>query len=208
MNFMFFDCDNGAVLARRRDQIESITLDGFIGTAEIVNDDGITLVRYRDAMINAGSVDEMRHLLLNLIGSLPSGPVSNAEIVYTAGGCDILAAALARVVPEGKIVGLFDPFQEDGAPIIGPHHLIHAGLLVGNEVIDITGSFEMEDWRLQWCHLGSLDTYTEDLTEAQLDEIRHRPISEMEKHNAREVAELLAFAIDATAPQRHVALQA
>ncbi len=72
---------------------------------------------------------------------------STADEKYTCGDCDVFAAALLRLRPEGKLIAVYDPYDPfTGRKTRGAPHLIHAGLLLADKVLDIRGAREKYDW--------------------------------------------------------------
>jgi uncharacterized protein (UPF0248 family) len=72
---------------------------------------------------------------------------STADDKYTTGDCDVFAAALKRLHPEGKLIAVYDPYDPfTGRKTRGAPYLIHAGLLLEHRVLDIRGTSEKYDW--------------------------------------------------------------
>jgi hypothetical protein len=196
---MFFSDDHGASITRSFADIASITDAGFKGSVEIVDEDGVTVSRVEDVVIDVHQTDDMREVLIGLVGIMQVNG-QNAELVYTTGNCDIFARALSHVVPEGAVVGVFDPLDEDGEFVVGSHHLVHAALQLGSEIIDIGGVRERSLWLMQLDHLGSEEMYIDPIGRWRWEVLRPNPPDENEMVIARKIAELLVFSVDATRP--------
>jgi hypothetical protein len=207
MKFMFFSDDNGASIARSFDDIASVTDAGFKGSVEIVDEDGVTVSRVEDVVIDVHQTDDMREVLIGLVGDIQVNG-HNAELVYTTGDCDIFAKALSQVVPEGTVVGVFDPLDEDGDFVVGAHHLVHAALQIGSEIIDIGGVRDRSQWLMQLDHLGSEEMYIDPISRGRWEGLRPKPPDENDMAIARKIAELLVFCVDATRPLARFDMQA
>lgn len=79
----------------------------------------------------------------------PEMTVSDA---FLTGWCSNLAAALQREIPEGKVVAVVDFFHDER-----PEWLIHAGLRLGDFVVDVEGIHEVENWFDRWSELSEGD---------------------------------------------------
>lgn len=192
MEFKLFDKDGTTSVIRDESDIVRIASAGFAGLAEIVDDENYSLACFEDVTVPSGDIVEMRDILFDLIADVPVGHRNGelASMVYTTGNCDLLAKALAEVFPEGRVVGVLDPLNEDGDPVEGPHFLIHAGLLVGDRVIDVTGVCERQDWVDRCSYPGSTEIYVAELDQAYFDRMRPSGIPEADMNNARRIAEL------------------
>lgn len=205
MIFKLLDARGEIHKIQGEEDILHITRSGFAGTAEVVDANDVTLSGFDNVVVDPGDIDSMRELLLDLIADLPVGCEREmASMVYTTGNCDILAMALAELHPEGKIVGVVDMFDEDGSVIEGPAYLVHAGLLIGDMVIDITGVSPREKWLATWLDVGGVDAYLEMLEEGYLKALRpHGADGHID--DARTVASLLSFVTGVPSPAYHLA---
>lgn len=72
---------------------------------------------------------------------------STADDKYTKGDCDVFAVTLQRLLPDGKLLAVYDPVDPfTGRKTRGAPYLIHAGLLLDDMVLDIRGAREKYDW--------------------------------------------------------------
>lgn len=77
---------------------------------------------------------------------------TTAADVFTTGWCSNLAVALQREIPEGRTVAVVDFFHDER-----PEWLIHAGLRLGDFVVDVEGIHEVEKWFDRWSELSEGD---------------------------------------------------
>jgi len=183
------------------DGMRNLIDTGVDGEIEVVDSEG-NVIRPRDGMVanyERVSPDNPRELadtFTQAVWTVPVGRLGDdAESAYTRGDCDVFAVALARLIPDGQIVGIVDPFDESGEIILGaPPHLIHAGLYVDEYVIDIRGIHDRHEWESKWAEKGSADCEFEFLDQEQLEDMQGVKMDEAEIEEAMRIAALVAVA--------------
>jgi len=197
MRFRFSSEDGDVLNVSDNEGVAKLAARGFCGIAEVVDERNLSLAQFHNIVVLPGDVDELVDVLVNLVGDLHVGGADgdSAAMVYTTGDCDVLAKAISELYPNGKIVGIFDPFDENGEMLECPY-LIHAGVLVGEKVVDISGISNKEQWLESWSHLGSTDTYFAEIEENDLNRIRPHGATVVDFACAQNVAAILAIALE------------
>lgn len=96
-------------------------------------------------------VDELVEAVINIPS--PDSPHKESFYqVYARGGCDIFAVALQRIIG-GDLYAVTDPIDERGKRQRVPS-LVHAGVYDGDDVIDIEGRSEVDEWSHRWRENG------------------------------------------------------
>jgi len=183
------------------DGMRNLIDTGVDGAIEVVDADG-SVLRVGDGMVSGNEMvapDNPRELadtFTQAIWSVPVGKLGDdAEFAYTRGDCDVFAVALGRLIPDGQVVGIVDPFDENGEIILGaPPHLVHAGLYVDDYVIDVRGIHDRHEWEAKWAEKGSADCEFEFLDQEQLEGMQGGSMDEDQIQEAMRIARLVAVA--------------
>jgi len=157
------------------------------------------------------------------IANLPVDSIygKDADTAYTEGDCDVFAVALARLMPDGMIVGIVempgdedtegdrwesdgededeeagDPLDEDRGYVEEdePPLLAHAGLLLGDTVIDVRGAHDRERWMFEWAERTEGTWRFEILDQEDLERMQKEAMKEEDIEQAMRVARLVAIA--------------
>lgn len=72
-----------------------------------------------------------------------------SEEFFVKGGCHQLALALVSSIEGSSFVALYDRVSRDGLDLDEPW-LVHAGALIGDDVIDVEGVHDREAWSEAW----------------------------------------------------------
>ncbi|TLX16056.1 hypothetical protein [Rhizobium sp. MHM7A] len=106
----------------------------------VIEDDGRTL-----SDVSLTHCPEAEDFLEAVLWTTPEGSAPDDK--YTQGDCDVFAITLQRLLPDGRLIAVYDPVDPfTGRKMRGAPYLIHAGLLLDDMVLDIRGAREKFDW--------------------------------------------------------------
>lgn len=152
-------------------------------------------------------VDELLEAVINMVSPDSAHRESFYEI-YARGGCDVFAVALQRIIG-GDLYAVTDPIDEKGKRVRVPH-LVHAGVYDGDDVIDIEGRTQVDEWSHRWRENGgcTMEGTTDSVEAADLEKYQSAEHTPGAIFAASKIAWLVAALVGALDQDQAIAYRA